>query len=307
MTYTEVGDRGTGSEGVRLGPIPFIIDALGVFDEAHLGIVWCDESQAATPELDRLVEVVWRRQLKASRRAGVHLFNGRLVRYLRHTQENGTLRVEVGATDYARFMGTNYLNWHRGDEFGWERFSNPLGTSANIITSDGWLVLGRRNEKVACHAGYVHSLGGSIEAAERRADGTFDAFASMRRELAEEAKIVNDEIEELICLGLIRDPHVRQPELIFNATVRMTREEVAGRIQSADDEHVGVEACRDLPEAIETFIRTTPRVAAVAAGGLCLHGRRMWGGAWFDQTVRRLPPPIPPQISQFENRTGLSS
>lgn len=286
---------------------PFEVDAIGVFDTSRLQIVWRDEKTAPEPELDRMVEQVWRRELQRARRLGGHLFNGQLVRYLRHELREGSLRVEVGWTDYARFMGTNYLNWHRGDELGWERYSNPLGVSANVVTCDGWMVLGRRNEKVACHPGYVHSLGGSLEASERQADGRLDAFACMRRELREEAGIEAEDLEEMVCLGIIRDPYVRQPELIFDARLRLTLEEVTRRVHASDEEHTGVEACRDTGESIETFVRTTQRIAPVAVGALCLHGRRRYGEEWLGGLVRRLPPPVPPFPSELQDGADLGA
>lgn len=273
---------------------PFLVDAYGLFRGSQLRIEWRDEPRAPHPELDQLIQRTWIEQLAASRRMGGHLFNGQLARYLRHRLHQETLCIDVGPTNYAEFMGTNYLHPHRGEEFGWDLYSNPIGTSATVITSDGWLIYGRRNQKVACHPGYVHNLGGSLEAHDRRPDGTLDAFASMARELHEEAGIREEETDELVCLGLIRDPFVRQPELIFDATVSLTREQLSCRIQSGDDEHTHLEACQDQADKVIEFIRMTDKFAPIAVGALCLHGRRRFGEDWFQQILPQLPPPCPP-------------
>jgi 8-oxo-dGTP pyrophosphatase MutT (NUDIX family) len=274
--------------------MPFLIDAYGLFDGNQLRIEWREEPRAARAELDRLIERTWIEQLAASRRMGRHLFNGQLARYLRHQIRDGRLLIEVGPTDYAAFMGTNYLHPDRGDEFGWELYSNPIGTSATVITADGWLLYGRRNHKVACHPGYVHTLGGSLEAQDRREDGTLDAFSSMARELREEAGIRVEETSQLVCLGMIRDPFVRQPELIFDANVALTRDELSRRIHSGDEEHTSLVACLDQPRAMLAFIRETEKIAPIAVGALCLHGRRCFGEAWFEGIMRELPAPHPP-------------
>lgn len=273
----------------------FEVDATGVYRPGDLHIAWRDEPASMDRELLGLIEQTWTREMAAARHDGRNLFNGQLVRYLRHQVDGHTLSIQVGPTDYAAFMGTNYLHYDRAVELGWESFSNPIGTSTNVITADGKLVCGRRNQKVACHAGFVHNIGGGLEAGERRADGTFDAFASMRRELHEEAGVEEKQIRELVCLGMIRDPFVRQPELIFDARVSLSRREIEQRMNAMDDEHEQFVSCADDPEAILRFIQTTPKIAPISVGALCLHGRRIFGEAWYQRVLPQLPPPLPPR------------
>lgn len=213
------------------------------------------------------------------------LFNGQLVRHLRHSVENGTLRIEAGPTDYREFIGTNFANGHRGDELGWELYSNPLGISANVITSDGWLVYGRRNLRVACHPGFVHAFGGAVEAKDCRPDGSCDAFASIRRELGEELQLGDAEIEHVMCLGMIHDVETRQPEIIFDAHVRPTRDAIAARIGQDDEEHVGIECCRDQAEAVRHFVREVKPLAAITLGAILVHGRLVFGTDWYDRAL----------------------
>ncbi len=271
----------------------FLIDVSGeFFTPEQMKIVWRDEVRAAHGVLDALIAETWARQSEVSRVRGTTLFNGRLARYLRHRVDSGIVTIEVGPTDYAAFIGTNYLHHARADEFGWELFSNPVGTSATLITADGWLVFGRRNERVACLPGYVHNFGGGLEADEKRPDGTFDGFASIRRELDEELGLKAGDIEQLVCLGLIRDAQIRQPELIFDAQVRLTRADLASRIGSDDHEHAAIAACRDEPNAILPFLGNTERIAPVTVGSICLHGRRRFGPVWYDST-RKLMAGVP--------------
>lgn len=263
-----------------MGDRDFLVDVVGIFRPGQIRIVWRDEPRPPHPELDELVARTWAEQIR-QRGEGASLFNGPLARVLRYRTFEGMLEVEVGPSDYANFLATNYLHPHLGPQIGWELFSNPLGTSATIRTADGWLVQGRRNERVACHPGYVHSFGGGIEPGERRADGTFDAFASIGRELREELGIDGAEIVEQVCLGMIRDARIRQPEMIFDVAVRLTRDELAGRIAAGDEEHTRIESCRDEPGAIVAFIAGIDRIAPVAVGALLMHGRRQWGEAWL--------------------------
>ncbi len=272
-----------------MADVSFTVDAFGVFGPGRVRVVWRDEPRPANAPLDALVDRTWAEALREAKRSGAMLFNGQLARYLRHRVQEEALYIEVGPTDYAQFMSTNYLNHARGDEFGWDLFSNPIGTTATLITTDGWLLYGRRSARVACHAGYVHTFGGGLEAGERNAAGEFDTFGSVRRELAEELGLQPKDITSITCLGLIRDATIRQPELIFDACLTLTRAEVEARLSHDHErEHDAVAACRDEPDAIVPFITTADLIAPVAVGALCQHGRRCFGEDWYEDAVERI-------------------
>ena len=271
-------------------PEPFLIDVCGQFAPGQLHVHWRNEPRPPCPELDALVARVWEEQTEACRRAGRLLFNGRMVRYLGHQVSDGGFHIEGGSTDFANFLATNLLNWRRGEELGWQWFSNPVGCSTLPVTSDGLLLLGRRSQRVAFHAGYIHVIGGGLEEVDRREDGTVDAFGAARRELLEELMLAPEEVGEMVCLGMIRDPTIRQPELIFEAPLRLRWAEVAARLGPDDprQEHAALLACPDEAEAILPFIRSNLPITPVAVGALCLHGRPRFGHAWYEQAVREL-------------------
>lgn len=271
-------------------PLPYMLDAYGPFERDQLRITWTGEHGPTDARIDALVDSTWKARTEQARRDNVLLFNGRLVRLLRHRVRNGNLLLETGPTDYAHFLATNYHNPHLGDDLGWHLFSNPIGTTATIITSDGWLAYGRRSGQVACHPGFLHALGGGLEAGELRPDNTFDGFASVLRELHEEADLKSSETEHIICLGLIRDGQIRQPELVFDVRVHLHRAQLADRIDGrARHEHESLLFCRDDSEAILPFILNTPRIAPITIGALCLHGRQRFGQAWYERVVEQLP------------------
>ncbi len=268
----------------------FLVEVAGRFTPTELRIVWRDQPRAPHPVLEPLIQEAWERRLDQVHRSGGVLFNGELTRYQRHELRDGVLTIEVGKTDYREFIGTNFGSDPRRHQVGWEHFSNPIGTSTTVITRDGWIVLGRRSERVACHAGYIHTFGGGLEAHDRRSDGTFDAFASIARELFEELGVADEQVAESICLGLIRDPEIRQPELIFDTRVHNERWELLDRLRPDDahEEHTEILTCRDEPDAILPFIRAATPMAPVAIGALCLHARLQFGEDWYRQTLESL-------------------
>ena len=273
--------------------IPFQVVVFGEFGPRQVRVLWNDEHRPPHPELDALVAETWARKLAECQRTGQILFNGQLARYLRHRIEDGVLVIDAGPTDYVNFVGTNMLNHARADEFGWELFSNPIGTSAIVVTSDGWLLFGRRNHRVAPYGGYMHMFGGGLEAKDRRCDGTVDGFGSIRRELNEELDLYESDIDQIVCLGLVEERRIRQPEMIFDTQVSYTRAQISERIRPdhPDEEHTGVEACWNAPDAIVPFVRSIDLIAPVAVGAIFQHGRRRFGEAWYRAAIDELARP----------------
>lgn len=268
---------------------PFLLDAFGPYGQEQLRLIWTNQPKPRHPQLDQLIESTWQIRTEQAQREGVLLFNGQLVRLVGWETRGRELILETGPTDYAHFLATNYHHPHLGEQIGWDLFSNPIGTTANIITSDGWLAYGRRSEAVACHPGFVHAIGGGLEAGELRPDGTFDAFASIFRELQEELDLSRELIESALCLGLIRDPEIKQPELIFDVFTSISRQDLSKRFNASErHEHNGLVFCRNEPSCFNPFIRETSRIAPITIGALCLHGRQVEGDSWFDATLNML-------------------
>ncbi|MCA9297528.1 MAG: hypothetical protein KDA28_00595, partial [Phycisphaerales bacterium] len=221
-------------------------------------------------------------------------FNGPLLRYLSHrvaldaVGHPARFEMVVGPTNYRDFVGTNLFNHDRIGEFGWERFSNPVGTTATLMTSDGRICYGRRSAKVSYHAEHVHTFGGAFEEADRLPDGSIDPFASVAREITEELGIARDELIDLTCVGLVRDKEIYQPELLFEASLPMTGAEVEQRWASAEakDEHDALVFLADAPDAILPFVQSCGPIAPVATGALFLRGLLQWGEPWFETAVR---------------------
>lgn len=277
---------------------PFLVDIRDCFAPSQLCVLWRDEAPPSDPAFDALVAETWSAQSDIARREGRMLFNGRMARYLRHRRDGDLLTIEAGPTDYATFLATNVLNAHRGDEIGWDRFAHPIGTSAVVRTRDGQLLFGRRNERVACQPGGVHTFGGTLEAAEVGPDGRLDAFASMLRELSEELSLTPEDVEGIICLGLIRDPAMLQPELVFDVSVILARGSIESRLDGGDPEaeHAEILGTPDQPDGLLTFLQNTPSLTPIAVGAAMLHGWRCFGPAWYDAGLPCLPCPESRQI-----------
>ena len=274
--------------------LPFIIDAWGRFPSAGVRVDFEPAARPSTPQLDALIAEEWDRQVALAKGTDRMLFNGALLRYVRHAIETGPAGdrfcLTVGPTCYRDFVGTNLYTRHRIDEFGWHCFANPIGTTATLLTRDGRICYGRRSMRVVYHAGHVHTFGGSLEAGDRKADGMIVAFASVARELTEELGLSPEETSGLVCVGLIRDKEIHQPELLFEAKLELTADELRSRWQSAEaqDEHEEIVTLDDAPDEIVPFIRRCRLIAPVAIGALFIHGLQSWRREWFDKAAEQL-------------------
>jgi len=273
--------------GPDCSALPFEILARGRFAPSQVEVRFDPTPRPTTPDLDQSIQREWDQRKREADAAGRLLFNGSLLRYLSHRADANRFDLLVGPTCYRDFLGTNLYQRHRVAEIGWHRFANPVGTTATLIARDRMLVLGRRSNQVAWHAGYLHTFGGALEEVDRGDAPTVDAFAAVRRELTEEAGLVAEDIEDLNCVGLIRDREIHQPELLFEARINLTFAELLPRCRNAEsaNEHVGLAAVGAHPDNIVPFLIYHAPIAPVAAAALFVHGLHEWGPAWFAEAA----------------------
>jgi len=85
--------------------------------------------------------------------------------------KNALARV-CAVIDHQAIVGKFFLC---GNALGGEQYlADPLGISCTVMTSDGFLVFGRRGPRVVFHAGFLHTFGGLLEPSDRDADGRYD-------------------------------------------------------------------------------------------------------------------------------------
>lgn len=268
--------------------LPFEILAAGRFAPRQVDVRHNPVPRPTTPELDRLIHAEWEIRKREADAQGRLLFNGNLLRYLSHDAGPDHFHLDVGPTCYRDFLGTNLYHRHRVEDFGWNRFANPVGTTATLILPGGMLIFGRRSSQVAWHAGYLHTFGGALEEIDRGDGPVIDAFAAVLRELHEEAGLTAADVEDLTCVGLIRDREIHQPELLFEARIRLSLAELFSRWRTAESagEHVGLAAVEPHPGAIAPFLENYAPIAPVAAAAIFVHGLHKWGPGWFEETAQ---------------------
>jgi hypothetical protein len=113
-----------------------------------------------------------------------------------------------------------------------------------------------------------------------------DVFGSIIREAQEELGVKPHEVSDVVLIGLVRDRALHQPELIFDLSIRFTRDEVRAVFDAnaPDAEHTAVEFVHGDPETVLAFLDPARQLTPVAEAAVLLHGRHHWGADWYEQT-----------------------
>jgi 8-oxo-dGTP pyrophosphatase MutT (NUDIX family) len=263
----------------------------GPFDEGEVRAEITAERRPSTPELDAHIDERWEEARGLARDAGRTLFDGAVLRWVDHAVPRGDdgrprLELRLGRGVYREFVGTNLDPTLKPDIAGgslpWRRFGNAIGTSAIVVTDDRRLVMGRRSARVLGYAGHVHSFGGMLEGVDvapagppgsRDALGTVDVFASMRRELAEELALAPAEMRDLVLTGVMIEPEIHQPELLFRVRIPLAAAALPERWRRAEsrDEHEELIVLPDDEAAMEEALVPVAPVSPIGRACLALH------------------------------------
>lgn len=195
----------------------------------------------------------------------------------------------LSRTSYKTFWGTNIAHPELAEAHGATALANPVGISPALESADGWLLLGRRNTRVAYYPSRIHPFSGCLEPG----DGAMlspalgsagpSPFHAVLRELNEELGLLPDEVGEVRLTGIAEDLTLLQPELIFRAKSRLIRVEIQARLDLA--EHDAIVSIRGTPSDVSEAT-LDPILTPVAAGSLLLWGRLAFGEGWYADNAR---------------------
>jgi hypothetical protein len=250
------------------------IRAFGDWSRSALRVTWTASGRRTVPEVERVIENSWE---AAARRLGDKLFDGPMCRLERWSATPDHLDLTLSRTSYKPFLGTNLHHADLADTFGPDILANPVGLSTALQTSDGWLLLGRRNDSVAYYPNRVHPFAGALEPPTCDGDA-LDVFAEVLRELREELSLSPADLSDLRCIGLAEDPALRQPELIFAAASTRTRAEIEATLDR--EEHHSTYPVRATASDVRADVGVGV-LTPVAVAVLLLWGRGAFGEAWF--------------------------
>jgi len=244
--------------------------AMGRWSRDRLEIERIESTWRENVEVERAIEQAWS---EAIARPGVKLFDGAMCRLESWKAAPERLKLTLSDTTYKKFLGTNLAHPKLADRLGQSALANPVGVSPALLTTDGFIMMGRRNGSVAYYPDRVHPFAGALDPADA------DPFAAIERELAEELSFTRADIEEIYCTGIAEDLSIRQPELIFVARCRRTRPEVEAALDRA--EHEATWSTLATAEAIEAAVRSDELFTPVAIAAMLFYGGGVLGEGFF--------------------------
>src|SRR5205807_10600589 len=117
----------------------------GDWPVGRIRTAWAPSTRRIHTAVEHMIAQAWQRAIDG----GVKLFDGPMCRLESWTENGEMLNLVLSKTSYKPFFGTNLTNARVADEYGPEVLANPVGLSCALVTSDGFLALGRRNAQVA--------------------------------------------------------------------------------------------------------------------------------------------------------------
>ena len=239
-----------------------------------------DIDRPSNKKIDKLIQDEWERLTRKKEKEGGKLYNGGLFRLISIQKDKSAPDVfilTVGPTTYREFVGTNLARIGRSGKFPREFLANPLGTSAIVTTTDNKILLGKRGSQVFYHRGYIHAFGGMLEEADKSEKGEINIFSSIQRELLEELGLYTSDILKIVCMGIVKDTAIQQPELLFDATCDLSHAEIEARWNLAPSrkEHSRLISIENSITGISDFLSMPRLIAPVAVAALHFRANRL--------------------------------
>ena len=260
----------------------FFLDVVGQYSQQDLHVQWDAAAYMPDEAIRQEIDKAWDHHSATAQHRGVKLYNGPLCRLIDFQADNHRLNLVMGPTCFKDFLGTNLTRATLRYLHGSDVLANPVGVSAAVVTSDNFILLGRRSQKVVYHGGRIHSIGGMVEPdANAQAPNPFDAII---QEITSELCVSASDIATIVCMGMVREKPIVQPELVFDVALGLdaqTLRQIAAKAIDAD-EHDELILVLDYPSSVITFVqKNLDAITPVCLSALLLHGLRKWGTGWF--------------------------
>ena len=245
----------------------FSVLCLGDWPIGRVQTDWTASTRRLLPEVESAIELVWQR---AKAVPGTLLFDGPMCRMEQWDAHPDRLHLKISPCGYKTFFGTNMTN----PQFSPDVLANPVGLSTALCSSDGSLLLGRRNQNLAYYPGRIHPFAATLEPHDA------DVFAAIRRELHEELSLTPTDLSDMRCLGIVADDRLKQPELVFSIDSNLTRSAIVSRLDTT--EHRSAYEIPATAAGIESALATdADQLTPAAVASLLLWGRHRLGVDWY--------------------------
>jgi hypothetical protein len=178
-------------------------------------------------DIQKLIDFTWQR--KSLTTDSNYLYDGLIYGLISYTHSVDKLVCVVQKSTYKSYIGTNVINIDKiADK---SLMANALACCVVPVSSDGYIIVGKRNAMLAEDTAYWHVIGGTMEGELHHISGSGGSATSEYRpenpydlilkELREEVSILPDDIIELYCTGFGISLHNHKYEFVFLAHLHL--------------------------------------------------------------------------------------
>jgi 8-oxo-dGTP pyrophosphatase MutT (NUDIX family) len=268
--------------------LEFEILAHGFYRPDQLEITYNPSLRIATSSpIQAWMDALWEQKLEIAHEQNIPLFDAPLFRFVEvEAKDDGTLHLVLGDTGYKEYVTTRVPEFAQGRKR--EDLGNALSVCSVVETSNGYILLDQR-QGVDVYVGRYHVIGGFFE---RDRDSTVskqpDPFGAIRREIREETGILQSDIREQFCLGVVYDNATPHAEMCFLTCLTIPLAEVHNRIPE-EDEINQLETLKVTEAELREFlVKNHGNISATGEPNLLMYGGVRFGRAWFDEMMRYL-------------------
>ena len=240
-----------------------------------------------SPSIQAWIDAFWEQKLATAREQNIPLFDAPLFRFVEvEATAEGTLHLVLGGTGYKEYVTTRVLEFSQGRKR--EELGNALSVCSVVETSDGYILLDKR-QGVDVYVGRYHVIGGFFE---RDRDSTVfkqpDPFGAIQREIHEETGILQSDIREQFCLGMLYDTATPHAEMCFLTCLTIPLAEVQNRVPE-EDEIKQLETLFVTKDSLRDFLlKNHGNISATGEPNLLMYGGVRFGEKWFEEMLRYL-------------------
>ena len=268
--------------------LEFEILARGLYRPAQLDIIYNPSLRMpTTPTIQAWMDTLWEQKLAIAREQNIPLFDAPLFRFVEvEAKADGTLHLVLGDTGYKEYVTTRVTEFAQRRKR--EELGNALSVCSVVETSDGYILLDKR-QGVDVYVGRYHVIGGFFE---RDRDSTAskqpDPFGAISREIREETGILQSDISEQFCLGVVYDTATPHAEMCFLTCLTIPLVEVHNRIPEGD-EIKQLEMLKVTEADLREFlVKNHGNISATGEPNLLMYGGVRFGRAWVEEMMRQL-------------------
>jgi hypothetical protein len=207
----------------------------------------CNEPWEPEPGLIGTIEENWQKEYAKAKASGQKCDNNPMARVISYEEKNGILSMVLQQTNWKNFIGTRNIVKEAA------RCANPLSIGSITITSDGYIVTGRKSPLNDTGVGQIQLAPcGYVDWSDVAGNGNGVA-STFLRELGEELNLT-----AYRPISFTERPNVRQPMIIAEMRVPYDKNEIIeahSKIPEKDKETDELVFVATNAEAIESFLK----------------------------------------------------